>query len=71
MPNLDLASLVPALGTFHDAMCERPSTRKVLAAQAAEYEESKRQIFEEFEGSVSDTMALLRPTLAGLFGHEV
>jgi glutathione S-transferase len=69
MPEIDLVQGNAALQAFHAAMCERPSTREILAAQAAELETSRQELFNEFGDAYG--RILDRRLIEGLFGHPV
>src|SRR5262249_43573710 len=69
MPMLDLLGNNPELQGFYDAMCERSSTRQILAHQAAELAVTKKELFEEFGNAY---LAMLdKRILEGMFGHAV
>jgi len=69
MPMMDLVQDNVALQRFHAAMSERSSTREIVAAQAAELEMTRKELFEEF-GEAYLKMIDKR-VLEGMFGHEV
>lgn len=71
MPEIDLLDGNAPLRAFHDAMLERPSTRKILEEQAAERAMTEREIFEEFGKAYADMLKPARQGLQALFGHEV
>ena len=69
MPMMNLFRGDAALQKFYDAMSERSSTRKILAAQVAELDVTKKELFEEF-GEAYLKMIDKR-VLEEMFGHEV
>ena len=71
MPTLNLTAGDPALENFYAAMCERPSTSIILAAQQSEREETRREIFEEFAKAYENLLSPGKAVLSALFGHEV
>lgn len=71
MPFLDLTAGEEQLQRFYDTMLSRPSTEKILLAQAKEYDLTKREIFEEFGKAFEDILAPARVALEALFGHAV
>jgi hypothetical protein len=60
----------PALQTFYDAMCERPSTREILAAKESELDVTKKELYAEF-GAAYLNKFIDRRSLRGIFGREV
>ena len=60
----------PALQTFYDAMCERPSTREILAAKESELDVTKMELFGGFGAAYLDKH-IDRKILGGIFGREV
>lgn len=61
----------PALQTFYDAMCERPSTREILAAKESELDVTRKELFGgEFSAAYLDKV-VDRRILQEIFGHEV
>jgi acyl carrier protein phosphodiesterase len=69
MPMMNLFRGDAALQKFYDAMSERSPTREILAAQVAELEVTKKELFEEF-GEAYLKMIDKR-TLEQMFGHEL
>lgn len=69
MPMLDLVKGDETLEKFHEAMTQRPSTRQILGAQAAELETTRRELFEEFGKAYQKLVN--RDVLAALLGHPV
>lgn len=59
-----------ALQVFYDAMCERASTREILAAKESELDITKKELFGEF-GTAYLTKHIDRKILEGIFGREV
>ena len=69
MPMMNLVRGDAALQKFYDAMCERPSTREILAAKVCELDVTKKELFEEFGEAylkIFDKRALEK-----IIGHEV
>ncbi|MBK6619051.1 MAG: hypothetical protein IPG31_12090 [Nitrosomonas sp.] len=56
--------------TFYDAMCERPSTQKILAAKELELEVTKKELYDGFGAAYLDKH-IDRRLLGWLFGREV
>ena len=71
MPELDLADGDARLRGFYQAMAARPATAQILAAQAAERDRTRREIFEDFGRVTAPDLDAARPLLAAVFGHEV
>lgn len=71
IPFIDLAAGNQALQAFYDVMASRPSTRKILEAQDAEYPVTRRELFEEFGDAYEERLKPARAALKALFGHEV
>lgn len=70
IPEMHLFRDDPVLQTFYDAMCERPSTREVLAAKELELEVTKKELYGGFGAAYLDKH-IDRRILEGLFGREV
>ena len=70
IPEMHLFRDDPALQTFYDAMCERPSTQKILAAKELELEVTKKELYDGFGAAYLDKH-IDRRLLGGLFGREV
>lgn len=69
MPLLDLMAGDEVLQGFHAAVSSRPSTQKILEAQATELPLTKRELFEQFGKAYDRVVA--RDVLQALLGHEV
>lgn len=70
IPEMHLFRDDPALQTFYDAMCERPSTREILAAKELELDVTKKELYGGFGAAYLDKH-IDRKILDGLFGREV
>ncbi|MFZ1713390.1 MAG: glutathione S-transferase family protein [Nitrosomonas sp.] len=70
IPEMHLFRDDPALQTFYDAMCERPSTQKILAAKELELDVTKKELYGGFGAAYLDKH-IDRRLLGGLFGREV
>lgn len=71
MPALNLVAGDASLRAFYGAMAARPSTAEILAAQEAERDQTRREIFEDFGKAYADMLAPAKAGLSALFGHEV
>lgn len=60
-----------ALMTFYSAMAERPATKQVLDRRDEEFDENRKEYFEEMESGFSEMIQGARPVLESMFGHEV
>lgn len=70
IPMMNLLHGNAALQTFYDAMCERETTHRILAAQASELDITKKELFEEFGKAYLDKI-IDKKALEEIFGHEV
>ena len=71
MPALNLVAGDTSLQAFYGAMAARPSTAEILAAQEAECDQTRREIFEDFGKAYADMLTPAKAGLSALFGHEV
>jgi glutathione S-transferase len=69
MPMMNLLRGDAALRKFFDAMCERPSTRKIRAAKLSELDVTKKELFEGFGEAYLKIID--RRVLEKIVGHEV
>jgi hypothetical protein len=69
MPMMNLFRGHAVLQKFHDAMCERPSTRKILAAKASELDVTRKELFEEFGAAYLQIVD--KRVLGKIVGHKV
>jgi glutathione S-transferase len=71
IPEMHLFRDDSALQKFYDAMCERPSTREILAAKESELDVTRKELFGgEFSAAYLDKV-VDRRILEKIFGHEV
>ena len=59
------------LMTFYDAMAQRPAAKRVLERREDEFEENRKEYFNEMESGFSEMISGARPLLESMFGHEV
>ena len=69
--SFDLRLNNPSLMAFYNAMAQRPATKKVLEHREDEFDENRREYFEEMESGFSELIQGTRPILESMFGHEV
>jgi len=69
LPMLNLLRGNEALQGFHGAMSERSSTGAILKAQAAEFDITKKELFEEFGAAYLKLFD--KKILEVIFGHDV
>jgi glutathione S-transferase len=70
MPLLHLFRGNPPLQKFYDALCERPSTHKIMEAKKSEFDVTKKELFEEF-GAAYLNKFVDKNILEQVFGHAI